>query len=288
MTLQLNTNQIRLTGQVLPDENFRFHEQERFDPSMIVDVLEGKRLGVVFRDFVSDEDCSAICRNFWDHPGRYSRGDAVPAEYIGSYHYLKSLEQYAAESQVANAMLPALFKGLQSPVDRLTASLNEMLSAQGRTLRRARCLEQDACGFVMRSWTGKRNFALEPHDDEAQCQDPRQAGFEIQDAAKSNPLAAVNICLQNGAGGMLRMWNIRPDNESRRKLGLEVTGSPYPLEPLADVSHVDVSIRPGDLYVFDGRFLHAVTTLDANNGGQRATIAFLMANLRARDTISWT
>jgi hypothetical protein len=71
---------------------------------------------------------------------------------------------------------------------------------------------------------------------------------------------------------------------------VETTGIPYPVPLIERFGSIDVTIRPGDLYVFDGRFLHAVTGLDGVGGatGQRATIAFLMAHLGADETIGWT
>lgn len=279
-----------LTGASLPTEVFTFLETDTISPALIVDVLDGKRLGVICRNFVTLQNRAIICNNFWKHDGRYIRGADAPAEYLGAYHYAKPTALYLEQSRAANAILSALFDGVVNPVAVMKEALATELSKRSRSLRVARHEGSEACAFVMRSWSGSKSFALAPHEDAAQCTDPIQAGFEIQEAATGNALAAVNICLQNGDGGNLRLWNIRPDGAARTLLGLEKTGSPYPLPLLDSFDFIDVTIRAGDLYVFDGRFLHAVTGLDGAGSatGQRATIAFLMAHLGSHETIYWT
>lgn len=163
--------------------------------------------------------------------------------------------------------------------------MSKALSARNREFRSARWEGSEACHFVMRSWVDSGSFSLKPHDDEAQCKDPLQKGFEIQDALPENALCAVNICLQNEAGGLLRLWNIHPDDAARAALGLELTGYPYPVELLNRVSYLDVEIRPGDLYAFDGRYVHAVTQLGQGGAATRTTLAFLLAHKGQNETI---
>ncbi|MCA1298584.1 hypothetical protein [Stappia indica] len=277
-----------LSGERKPAEEFRFCEGQAGDMSLVADVLEGRQLGVIYRNYLHQEACDAIKDNFWRNTFRYSRGADAPAEYLGTYHYRKPLHRYAGESAEANRHLPGLFEGLTNPVEAFRNDLNRELGRRGRRLRQAVCKGQETCRFVMRSWSGEKEFALEAHDDESQCLDPLQDGFEIQTAARRNALGAVNLCLENGSGGLLRMWNIRPDLASKVALGLEVTGSPYPPECLDGIECFDVPIRAGDLYVFDGRFVHAVTILEGHQQTGRATISFLLANLDDRETISWT
>lgn len=279
-----------LTGQSLSKSKFKVLETDELSVSKIADVIDGQLLGVVCHNYVKSGQRELICENFWKHEGRYTRGADAPAEYLGVYHYGKALLDYLAQSKLSNATLASLFTGVDDPVARLRTELSAELSRRSRVLRLAHHNGMDASSFVMRSWVGSQNFALAPHEDAAQCADPLQNGFEIQPAAATNAIAAVNICLQNGEGGKLRIWNIRPDNAARAALGLEITGSPYPVSLLDDFDFIDVDIKPGDLYVFDGRFLHAVTSLNksASAPGARATIAFLMANLGKDETISWT
>lgn len=277
-----------VSGRSKPPGEFCFSEASGNDMSPVADVLDGRRLGVIYRNYLQHEVCDAIRDNFWKSKDRYKRGSDAPAAYLGTYHYRKPLEVYASESAKANVHLESVFRGLSNPIETFRSDLDRELSRRGRRSRQAVCHDQEACGFVMRSWSGDKAFALEPHDDEAQCRDPLQEGFEIQTAAKVNAIGAVNLCLENGSGGLLRMWNIRPDVASKVALGLEVTGSPYPLDSLEGIESLDVPIRQGDLYVFDGRFVHAVTVLDGQRQTGRTTISFLLANLGESETIGWT
>ena len=96
---------------------------------------------------------------------------------------------------------------------------------------------------------------------------------------------AVNLCLRNGVGGELFLWNIRPDPDSRRRLGTECLGQPYPAQEVAGYGHIAVSIRPGDAYCFDGRFIHAVGRV---HDTPRSTISFFLGTLPDGTVLQWT
>ncbi|MGI9279478.1 MAG: hypothetical protein ACR2PX_07600 [Endozoicomonas sp.] len=267
---------------------FYFTETDAFDPKTLIDVLDGKSLGTIIRGFVDLESCTIICDNFSSHEGRYERGQDAPATYVGAYHYHKELDQYFQESELANKVLGQLFSKTGNPVERINNALDSALNKHQRILRPAQWKGKMACQFVMRSWSDSGDFSLAPHEDEAQCKDPGQAGFEIQEAIKeNNALCAVNICLENGSGGLLRIWDIRPDDAMREKYNVEFTGSPYPLEAVKGVAFIDVEIRPGDLYAFDGRFVHAVTQLEDKTTSSRSTISYLLSHKGKGETMQW-
>lgn len=280
-----------ITGVQKPIKNFTIEEFANFDLDKVLDVLDGKCLGAIFRDFIPKNECHQISKNFSNYDNRYFRSSDAPADYAGAFSYSKAPDVYFQEATEANQSISQLFDKTTLPVDRLVNNLSLGLKKRGRNFRAARWNDMEACHFVMRSWAGQGSFALNPHEDEAQCQLAIQNGLEIQDAVKEHPLAAVNICIENGNGGLLRIWNVRPDNATRERLGLTATGSPYPPDLLNEFPYIDIKIRPGDLYLFDGRFVHAVTQL---NGGPdkssfgRITIAFLMAHLGTGETIQWT
>ena len=288
LDLSLPDMRSTVSGASLSVDAFQFAEPASFDPQHVINVLNGESVGVIFRNLIPKAQREAICANFWRHPGRYQRGAEAPGHYIGTFHYHKELPHYFADSAEINPMLSSIFEGVVDPVGEFRSELGSTLAQVGRTLRAARWNNAEACRFLMRSWIGGGSFALLPHEDLGQCTDPRQRGFEIQEAAAENTIASVNMCLENTGGGGLRMWNVIPDKESRAALGLTISGSPYPLEVLDGHESFDVAINPGDVYVFDGRYVHAVTSLDAGAEGRRATIAFLMANKDARETICWT
>jgi len=276
----------RIFGQSFPEGQFRFVERNEFDPALVAEVIEGRLAGVIFRRMIPADDCLQIARNFWAHDNRYERKGPPPAAYLGTYHYGKDLDKYLDEAAYFNPTLSQVFDGATDWYNGFLSSTAQELAKTGSTLRLARHLEREAGHFVMRSWEDAGAYALQPHDDAAQCQAPNQAGFEIQ-AAASNSLVAVNMCLENGRRGHLHYWNIMPDDESRDRLGLTYTGYPYPLEAFDSVTKIVLPIRPGDVYCFNGKAVHAVEAI-GEVGVSRASIAFLLARLDPRTVIHWT
>jgi len=80
------------------------------------------------------------------------------------------------------------------------------------------------------------------------------------------------------------LWNRVPSAEERRNLGTEFTGGPYPLEFLGDCGHMKLSVREGDLYIFNGSLVHAVGATH----GQRATVSCLIGFRDERNIVMWT
>jgi hypothetical protein len=275
-----------LTGTRFDKTSFRFVEAEKLDPTLVFEVLEGKLAGVVFRGLIPSSDRVRIAENFRRHPNLYKRGSDAPALYLGSYHYNKELDHYLSEAALFDELLDQVFEETSNWHEIMSSSIREALVPHGRTLRMARHDGREAARFVMREWTDAGDYALLPHEDEAQCRSPKQRGFEIQDAAR-NAIVAVNMCLENGNAGRLHYWNIMPDDASRDALGLTYTGSPYPLDSLDDAETLVVEIRPGDVYCFNGKAIHAVESL-AGVHDRRSTISYLMANLDSETVIQWT
>ncbi len=276
-----------ITGRVYSAEYFRIGEFTRLDPREIVRVMRGEVAGCIFRQAMDSALCQRICDNFWKHPQKRQRGDAVPAYYLGTYHYAKDLSLYLDEAAATSAAVHDVFDGGRNVFDELMAEVRAELASSGVGLRVARHQGRDAGEFVIRSWSGGGKFALAAHDDAAQLSAKQQAGFEIQDVAR-NPLAAVNMCLQNGAaGGNLVYWNIEPDSNTRRALGLEETGYPYQAEWLDKFDRIDLPVHAGDIYFFNGKLIHAVQA-QANPGEYRSTISFLMGFRDPQTAIYWT
>src|SRR5258705_1847824 len=90
------------------------------------------------------------------------------------------------------------------------------LAESGASLRLAEMDGTAACPALIRAWNKEGEFALEPHEDEAQCRDPRQAGFEVQ-RVLDYEVCAVNMCIEHERGGRLVLWNVRPDDDTRRR-----------------------------------------------------------------------
>ncbi len=276
-----------ITGRIYPPEYFKIGEFTRLDAKEIVRVMRGEVAGCIFRGVMDPALCQRVCDNFWKHPQRRQRGDAVPAYYLGTYHYAKELSLYLDEAAATSVAVHEVFDGGRNVFDELMTEVRAELARTGVALRTARHEGRDAAEFVIRSWSGGGKFALAAHDDAAQLTAKLQAGFEIQEVAR-NPLAAVNMCLQNGAGGgQLVYWNIEPDVATRRALGLEETGYPYQAEWLDGFDRIDLPVHAGDIYFFNGKLIHAVQA-QSNPGEFRSTISFLMGFKDPQTAIYWT
>ena len=272
-------------GQSCRPQDFVIREFDTLDMAEVERVLDGTSIGCIFRNVIPLADCRRITANFWNHPGLRQRDDAVPAYYLGAYHYGKSLESYLEAVAASSHSLHEVFEGCRNLFDEVMGPLGERLASRGVALRPAAHGGREAGHFVMRSWTGRGEFALQPHEDAAQLSCRTQKGFEIQDVR--SPLVAVNICLENSGGGELHYWNVQPSDETRASLGLEETGYPYPLSAVEDIERLVLPVRPGDIYFFDGRYVHAVASQD-DPVSHRATISYLMGYKDPQTAIYWS
>ncbi|MFD7979008.1 ATP-grasp domain-containing protein [Streptomyces sp. NPDC059071] len=266
--------------------DFAFREYPRFTPEAVVDVLRGRVLGVVFRGVIPAEECARVTERFWNSPARRTRGADAPGHYVGAYHYHKTTSDYLDE---ASAAQPGLDEILGTPHDTLTSirtGIADALAAEGVRFRSASHDGREAGTALLRTWHASGRFALAPHEDEAQCGEPRQADFEIQ-RIKGRPIGAMNLCLENGSAGRLVVWNTRPDDAVRERLGLEYTGSPYPLEHLEGIDTLRLDIAPGDVYFFNGAYVHAVEP-ETDPAARRTTLSGILGFIDDETVVSWT
>lgn len=275
-----------LTGREGDSTYFQFEECGELRPELIVDVLRGRLAGVVFRGVVPRATCTELTSRFLNSPARRARGADVPGEFIGAFHYTKTTDDYLDEAAAVREALNEVLDIPASPLALLWQGLAEVLARDGVELRLARHGEREACPVILRSWTGEAEFALAPHEDLGQCTEPGQAGFEIQRAVEHH-IVAMNICLENGAGGRLVVWNIQPDLESRYRLGLHYTGHPYPLESLDGFDAVSLDVHPGDIYLFNGAHIHAVEP-SGDPAVRRITMSGLLGFIDSRTVVTWT
>jgi hypothetical protein len=272
----------RVTGTVANESYFHFEERQGFSPDEVIEVLNGKYLGVIYRNVVDPQIAASLLQGFWRSPAARRRPDA-PSYFLGAYHFDKSVEDYLAESAAVNPSVESLVNTPDSPWVWFRTAVADRLRRDGVQLRVAEMATQKACLALIRSWDAEGEFALYPHEDMSQCQDPRQAGFEIQDVV-NHEICAVNMCLANGSGGRLVIWNMRPDEATRERLQIRYTGFSYPPAELAGVSNLRVDIGAGDIYVFNGAYIHAVERTQ----GLRATISFFIGHLDERTVATWT
>lgn len=267
---------------------FRFVERDRLDADAVVDVLRGEHLGVIFRGVIDPSASAELVRRFWASPVRKRRGGEVCESlgyYVGAYHYHKPTGQYLDESAEVAAYLDDLLDVPREPTRRFRAELDTRLRRDGAQLRLAAQDGRPGCPVLIRHWNATGSFALQPHEDFSQLGWPEQTGFEIQRTAE-HIVAAVNMCLENGEGGRLVVWNVIPDLAGRTRLGLELAGSPYPIEVTAGHESLWLEVRPGDIYVFNGGHVHGVEA--SAPGAKRTTMAWNMGFCDDRNVVTWT
>ncbi|WP_329570521.1 2OG-Fe(II)-dependent halogenase WelO5 family protein [Kitasatospora sp. NBC_01266] len=271
-----------LAGFQADPDFFRLEERSAFDPGLVVDVLRGKRLGVIFRGVIPAAAQKESVARFWASPARRHR-EGEPSHYLGSYHWNKSTETYLAETAQVVAEVREVLEVPNSPWQSFRSGLAAELARQDAVIRIAEHEGAQACPALIRAWDKEGAFALEPHEDAAQCTDPRQAGFEVQ-GVLDHEVCAVNMCVEHEEGGRLVIWNIRPDDASRRRLGIEHTGFSYPADVLVDFDELRIDIQRGDVYVFNGSYVHAVDT----STGNRSNLSFLMGFIDEHTVVTWT
>lgn len=267
---------------------FRFVELTEPDLDPVVDVLRGRLLGVIYRGVIDGSASSELVRRFWDSPMRKRRGGEVCESlgyYVGAYHYHKPTKTYLDESAEVAPYLEQILDVPAEPTHWFKYRLSQRLAAEGVEFRLSRDGGQSGCPVLIRHWNAAGAFALQPHEDASQCRWPEQAGFEVQ-RTPLNTVAAVNMCLENGEMGRLVMWNVIPDDESKSRLGLYYSGSPYPPEVVEGIDAVWLPIRPGDIYVFNGEHVHGVEASEP--GAKRTTMAWNMGFCDERTVVSWT
>lgn len=265
---------------------FRFIECDELRPYLAMDVLFGRQLGVVFRGVVPAGTRQEMISRFFASPGRRRRGADAPGEYLGAYHYNKTIDDYLDQTAEIRSDLEKTLDVPAEPLGELRRLLTEALALDGIEFRPARHGGREACAGVFRSWLGQRQFALDPHEDRGQCEDPKQVGFEIQRVI-AHQIVALNICLDNGPGGRLVVWNLRPDEATRTRLGVRYTGSPYATEWLTGLDQFWLDVRAGDIYLFNAGHVHAVEPVrDAS--ADRVTLSGMLGFADARTVVSWT
>lgn len=276
----------RLSGWSGDAEYFGFREHQRFHPEAVTDVLAGRVLGVVFRGMVGPDTCAELAERFWASPAARSRGGQAPVRYLGAYHYHKKTSVYLDECAEIEDAVDQVLAIPDDPLAAFHDGLRRVYAPRGVTVRRAEHEGRQACRGVLRSWFGRGAYALAPHEDRGQCREPQQAGFEIQRVLEHH-IGAMNICLENGDGGRLAVWNVQPDEASKRRLGTELSGSPYPVESLDGIEVAWLRVRPGDVYVFNGSHVHAVEP-SADPDTRRTTLSGLLGFVADDTIVSWT
>lgn len=280
-----------ISGHSLSKEQFRLDEtNENIDVNKVFEVLNGNLAAYRITNFLSNDCCQQITKNFWQSSAkvpRYGYGeDGVEGYFIGASHIEKNTFQYLEEASTFETSVDALFVHTINPLSKF-----KKLIASGKEekvkVRAANCNGLQAGSAKAIYWNNTGEFLLSPHEDLAQTKDPLQTGFEIQQV---NRIMAVNFYASVPEGaGQLKIWNIEPDDEARKELDLTYSGFPYPAELLEDFPSIVIPVTTGDLCIINGNLIHGVLRGNPNALiKDRLLITFFSGLNDNKELIWWT
>jgi hypothetical protein len=286
---------MKLNGDSIPESMFKIDEDYvKADINKINKMLNGSRSDYfspvyVVRDFLPAKYCQIIEENFLDLINATSGGnrieDFVKVEQVGSNQFQKTSGSYMAECNRSSSAVNKLFDNI--PSDLLDDFLLEKTFLNFFLNKNIHfgpsCFRANYCNmFTARLWKNDSGLALLPHEDLAQLEIAKQDDYEIGNVKN---VVAQNLCVQNVKTAELKVWNINPDVEIKKQLGLEKTGYPYPLELLEEFKCLSVETHPGDLYFINANYVHAVT--DTKNG-RRISLGRFLGYASDNKVVYWT
>ena len=115
---------LKITGNILNKEKFKFIELDYLDAEKILDVLNGKVAGCIFRNVINPDIREKIIKNFGGNNNLTQRNDGVLGSYLGTYHYLKKLDDYLEQSTFYNKELPKIFEGTENIFQKTVPAIN--------------------------------------------------------------------------------------------------------------------------------------------------------------------
>lgn len=264
---------------------FSAHNTRSFPTaSQFESLFHGELACVCVRRFAGRAGIERILRNFLRLSAERLRTDGVPGTVLGAYHFGRKLEDYFKEAERNSSLLDRLMLGVDDPIRELFRRLKERLGEAGIDFRPAAWRSHVSPPYVLRSWTGRGRYLLEPHDDINQLSDPKQCGFEIQNV--KIPIG-INVCLRNsGGGGELVVWDVQPSTTIQAECKQGAPGYGYDDATFQRAEKFSVQVREGDAYFLNGRYVHAVTAKPS--GGDRVTLSCLAGLLTPALAVQWT
>ncbi|WP_322865844.1 hypothetical protein U5922_006345 [Aquicoccus sp. G2-2] len=225
-----------------------------FDIDLIARFIEDGGIGgnrmIVLRGLHSEATCARLSARFNEivasHGSNRGEDGVVRNQQIGATQFKRNGEAYVREtvrhlSHVIDlySVLPAQdVAGLF-----LDDALERAFLKRGKLYRPARHLGGQSNFATTRKWLDNGKMALHPHEDTAQIAQAAEDGFEVGTGGHT---IAANICLSDDAeGSETVLWNHRPDPKTRRAMGLEKTGYPYPIAYAEQFDKISVTIRRG-------------------------------------------
>lgn len=283
----MNNSLPSLTGLIRPETEFKAYEtNSSIDISKVFDVLHGRLAAYRIHNFLPADACQQIVTNFYNSQHkvpRYGEGeDGVEGYFIGASHIEKTTSDYLKESAFFKEPINLLYNNSINPLDQFRKTLASRTHVRPAQLD-GLCAGNSKAVY----WNNVGHFLLQPHDDVAQLSDPRQHGFEIQQATR---VMAVNFyaMVPNNAGQLI-VWNIEPDDSARAALDLTHSGFPYPPELLEEFEHLIIPVKTGELCLINGNLIHAVMRGDPEASSKdRLLVTCFMTFNEHNELIWWT
>ncbi|MBS4430276.1 hypothetical protein E2566_20105 [Pectobacterium punjabense] len=256
-------------------------------------ILHGHHNGnvlYIIRNYAHEAVCKAIADTFNRvvvENGRNRPDDGfVLTNQVGATQFSRNGQQYIYEVNRVNQCVADLM-AMTDEHGNESLFLNRTLEAEflnhGIHFGPARFKNGYACFATFRRWLDNGVMSLMPHEDMAQVDFAREDGFEI---ANTQTVTAYNACLEGAkGGGQLKIWNLIPDDQCRKSLGVSRTGYPYPPHLLEGIESLSVQLNAGDLYFMNACHLHGVSSVSE---GSRLTAGRFIGKLSDRKVVYWT
>jgi hypothetical protein len=241
-------------GLSLPKSKFGINITKGKPSPLIRKIAAGKALGELVKGYLTSAQSATIATNFAENPALRVRADGVAGQTVGVDQYRALPDEYVAEALRAREPVDRLFVGAINVPTQLRADVQRLMPA-GVAVRPAMYNGVPFNSVRAVRWTDNGTHALKLHDDFAQLKDPTQAEFET---AQVEWPVAFNVYPAVSEGGELEVYNIAPDDTTRARLGITLTGYPYPPELLDRFDSLVIKPEPGDLLILSGRFVHGV------------------------------
>lgn len=280
---------MRLTGRSLADHEFVVATAQGQVPSQpLAALLTGRLAGLHVRGAITEDQRAALLARFWSSRGLTERGGGVQGHYVGAYHYGNPLDRYLKEVEASRADIAELL-GAEDPVTLVVDAVGKAVKGLGASVRLASHEGRPAGRTRTVSWLTDGSNLLDPHEDASQLRHPDLDGFEVQRAYERGVTAANVYLNMPPGGGHIRIWNIDPDEDSKRRFGVEHTGYYYPEPSVAGIPHVDVAPASGDLLFLNGRLVHAVIGYQGGSGvgAERVSMNFVIGFIDPETVVYW-
>ncbi len=281
---------VQYSGWTFPPDLFRIHEKAgQVSESQLLGLVDQTIPAIHLTEAITTENCSSLVKHFKESPGTHPRGDGVPGDVLGAYHYSKTYEQYMMDLDSSETYVQDFLLSGGNPVQSIINSLQSALQSREMVIRPALWGDRPAATARALSWTSHGPFLLEPHEDMAQLSDPKQDGFEAQKVF-GRTVIAVNLYPNvPSGGGKLRLWNLIPDNQMRALCGTLKTGYPYPTDALEDLASIELAPMTGSIIIMNGGLIHAVTGYEEgiSPANPRLIINFFAGSIDDQTFVRW-